>query len=199
MARAIFTVAALASAHASANAMEMAAATKFVDGLNTTTFAVLQSKELSPDQKESKVRALLSDNFDLNLIGKYVLGSSWRKATSDQRNEYLPLFRKYILSTYSRKLLGYSGQKLKFINAKSIGKNDVLVMTNMARPNGPPLAAGWRVRSKQGEHHILDVVVAGVSMVLTQRSEFSSVVRRQGINGLIARLRTHVTKSGRDQ
>ena len=89
---------------------------------------------------------------------------------------------------------GYSGQKFEIVGAKPIGKKDVLVNTKIARPSGPPIEAGWRVRDKGGQHRILEGVVAGVSMVVTQRSEFRSVVRRQGVGGLIELLRIQVTK-----
>ena len=146
------------------------------------------------EQKEAKVRSLVSDSFDLPLIGKFVLGSSWRKATAAQRKEYLSLFRQYIIGTYSRRFGGYSGQRFQVVGTRPIGKNDILVNTNIARPSGPPIKAGWRVRSAGGRHKILDVVVAGASMVVTQRAEFRAVVRRLGVGGLIETLRMQVTK-----
>lgn len=176
-------------------ASEKAAATKFIDRLNDSAFNVLQSQRLSPDQKETAVRKLLSENFDFNLIGKFVLGSSWRKATGDQRKEYLSLFKEYVLAIYTRRLVQYSGQKIQVVGAKAIGKRDVLVITILARPSGPPLKANWRVRSNHGEHQILDVVVAGVSMVVTQRSDFRSIIRRQGVDGLIKKLRIQVAEA----
>ena len=99
-----------------------------------------------------------------------------------------------MLANYSRRLGGYSGHKPQIIGAKPIGKNDILVITNIARASGPPIKAAWRVRGAHGGHQILDVVVAGISMVMTHRSEFRSVVRRQGFDGLIKTLRVQVVR-----
>lgn len=168
-------------------------AKKFIEGLSKQAFQALQT-EGDLMAKEQKVQVLLSETFDLQLIGRYVMGPAWKKATPEQQDQYQTLFRQFVLQTYSRRLGGYSGQTFVVVNAKPIGKRDVLVSTRIARPSGPPVVAGWRVRQKDGSHRILDVMVSGVSMVVTQRSEFRAVVRRQGINGLIETLRVQVSK-----
>jgi len=169
-------------------------ASKFIDNLSSKAFKTLSADGTSLESKEKGVRNLLSDNFDLPLIGRYVLGSAWRKATPDQRSTYQSLFKEYILRSYSRRFGGYSGQKFSVTGAKPIGKKDILVSTQISRPSGPPILAGWRVRAKGASHRILDVVVSGVSMVVTQRSEFRAVIRKQGVDGLIETLRLQVTK-----
>ena len=177
-----------------AQATNKAGATKFVSDLSSQALTVLSANGVPLDQKEKKVRQLLSTNFDLKLIGRYVLGAAWRKASADQRSQYQTLFKEFVLRTYSRRFGGYSGQKFAVTSAKPIGKKDILVSTKISRPSGPPILAGWRVREKNGAHKILDVVVAGVSMVVTQRSEFRAVISKQGVGGLIETLRMQVTK-----
>ena len=169
-------------------------ATKFVSNLSSQALKTLGANNVPLNQKEKNVRELLSHNFDLNLIGRYVLGAAWRKASADQRSQYQSLFKEFVLRTYSRRFGGYAGQAFTVTGAKPIGKKDILVSTKIARPSGPPILAGWRVREKNGAHKILDVVVAGVSMVVTQRSEFRAVISKQGVGGLIETLRMQVTK-----
>jgi len=169
-------------------------ATKFVSNLSSQALKTLGANNVPLNQKEKNVRELLSHNFDLNLIGRYVLGAAWRKASADQHSQYQSLFKEFVLRTYSRRFGGYAGQAFTVTGAKPIGKKDILVSTKIARPSGPPILAGWRVREKNGAHKILDVVVAGVSMVVTQRSEFRAVISKQGVGGLIETLRMQVTK-----
>ncbi len=177
-----------------AEATNKEGATKFVNELSSQALSALKANGVPLDQKEKKVRLILSTNFDLNLIGRYVLGAAWRKASADQRGQYQALFKEFVLRTYSRRFGGYAGQKFVVTGAKPIGKKDILVSTKISRPSGPPILAGWRVREKNGAHKILDVVVAGVSMVVTQRSEFRAVISKQGVGGLIETLRMQVTK-----
>ena len=179
---------------AGAQATNKAGASKLVSDLSSQALDALKANGVPLDQKEKKVRQILSTNFDLNLIGRYVLGAAWRKASADQRSQYQTLFKEFVLRTYSRRFGGYSGQKFVVTGAKPIGKKDILVSTKISRPSGPPILAGWRVREKNGAHKILDVVVAGVSMVVTQRSEFRAVISKQGVGGFIETLRMQVTK-----
>lgn len=155
---------------------------------------VLRSNELSLEERETKVRGLLAENFDLPRIGRFVLGKNWKSASAEQKKQYQRLFGIFVTQTYAKRLGGYTGEDFKILKASSYGKKDALVLTEIARPSGPPLKAGWRVRNGSGGLKILDVVVEGVSMAATQRAEFQSVVQSHGVDGLIEMLRLRVDK-----
>jgi len=169
-------------------------AAKFVDSLGQRAFQMLNQQGMPLEQKEAQVRALLADNFDLKLIGRYVVGQSWRTMGEEQQETYLTLFEEYVLRTYSKRLGGYSGQQFQIAGVKSASPEDHVVATTISRPGAPPVEASWRVQAKTAQYKIVDVVVAGVSMVVTQRSEFGAVIQRQGVDGLIETLRMQVSK-----
>ena len=83
---------------------------------------------------------------------------------------------------------------MKCARAGRLGKRDALVSTEIGRSGGPPLIAGWRIRGGPNGFKILDVIVAGISMIATQRSEFRALVSRQAVDGLIEALRLRVGK-----
>jgi phospholipid transport system substrate-binding protein len=190
----IFAVALIFNAPSGMAQTSPQAAAQFMQSLSQRALGILGDQSISLSQREAKVRQLLDANFDLQLIGRYVLGPAWRKASPDQRETYIQLFREWVLRTYSRRLGGYTGQSFEIVGAKPLGKTDAIVDTKSSRPSGPPILAGWRVRNSHGKFMILDVMVQGVSMVVTQRSEFRTVVGRNGIDGLIEILRLQVTK-----
>jgi len=169
-------------------------AAKFLTTLGNEAISILRSKGATLDQRENRLRELLGRSFDLKKIGRYVLGRAWKKATPEQRSEYQALFRENVLRTYARRIGGYAGQTLKVVNAAPMGKQDALVTTEIARPGGAPIKAGWRVRGGPGGHKILDVIVQGLSMITTQRSEYAAMVRSQGLSGLLEALRMQTTK-----
>ena len=169
-------------------------ASKFLDSLAGHALSVLQSRDMPLDEREAKVRTLLADNFDLEKIGAFVLGKTWREASEEQQKEYQKLFGDYVTLTYAKRLGGYTGEAFKIISTGPYGKNDALVQTEISRPSGPPLRAGWRVRSGAGGLKILDVIVEGVSMAATQRSEFQAIIQSHGLDGLIEMLRLKVDK-----
>lgn len=169
-------------------------ASKFLDTLASYALNVLRSEKLSLEERETKVRSLLAENFDLPKIGRFVLGKSWRSASDGQKSEYQRLFGQFVTQVYAKRLGGYTGENFKIVKADAYGKKDALVLTEIARPSGPPLKAGWRVRNGAGGLKILDVMVEGVSMAATQRSEFQAVVKSHGVDGLLEMLRLKVDK-----
>ncbi len=80
------------------------------------------------------------------------------------------------------------------ISARPAGSKDVVVRTRIERPSGPPIKADWRVRVIKDEYKIIDVTVEGVSMAITQRSEFAAVIKSSGFEGLLVALRARVEK-----
>ena len=169
-------------------------ASQFIRQLGDQAIQVMQTPNLSLDAREAKFRALLAQGFDIAFISQFVLGRSWRDATTEQRDSYQQLFSEYILRVYSSRFGGYSGEKLAIVEERSAGQQDVMVSTRIDRPSGPPIMAEWRVRAGGGGHKIIDVMVEGVSMAATQRSEFGAIIKRDGIDGLIHLLDVRTAK-----
>ena len=171
-----------------------AEAEKFIRTLGNEAVKVLSDKAIPLSQRETDIRSLLRKNFDLETIGRFVLGRYWRQASTDQQSEYMSLFSEYVLKTYARRLGAYSNEKFKVTSAKPLGSRDAIVLTEITQQaGGKPITAGWRVRDADNSYKIIDVMVEGVSMAAAQRSEFESIVNRQGINGLIETLRAKVS------
>jgi phospholipid transport system substrate-binding protein len=181
-------------AAASPRAVEGAAA--FIKALAGRAIGILQSSGGKIETREARFRDLLSNGFDMPFIARFVLGKHWRRATPQERVDYQALFTEFILQSYSRRMGGYSGESFTVAGARTAGKRDVLVRTRIARPGGPAIKADWRVRPKDGQYRIIDIMVEGVSMAVTQRSEFSAVVRRRGMQGLLQTLRARTGNFG---
>jgi phospholipid transport system substrate-binding protein len=160
-------------------------ASDFVQNLGDHAISVLQDNVGSLAEREARFRALLVEGFDLDFIGRFVLGGYWKKTDADQRANYLRAFGEFIVRKYSAMLGGYAGETLTVVSEQSSGAKDILVLTRIERPSGPPLEAHWRVRIRDGSPRIIDVMVAGISMAVTQRAEFNSVIKRHGVDGLI--------------
>ncbi|MFH1158696.1 MAG: ABC transporter substrate-binding protein [Pseudomonadota bacterium] len=166
---------------------------QFVQKLGDTALMSLTAKELSREMREDRVRKILRNNFDIQTIGQFAMGTYWRETTERQRKEYMVLFEDMIVQTYTTRFEDYSGQKLKITGETPSGNRDFLVFSQILQKDGPPVNLEWRVRSKDGKLKIIDVVVEGVSMSVTQRSDFSAVIQRGGggIDALLISLREH--------
>ncbi len=132
-----------------------------IDHLGQKAVKLLSNTDLDDQGKREGFHELVSRDFDMPLIGKFVLGKHWRKASDSQKAEYQDLFQKYIVATYQKRIGSYSGEALKILKAKPLNKKEFLVKSVIVRPKGPPIKLDWRVRkSKSGEQKIVDIVVA---------------------------------------
>lgn len=163
---------------------------QFIDEMGKAAISFLSNDALSQAQKRSKFQALLKRNYDMKTIGRFALGRNWSLATDAQQKEYLDLFEQMVVDVYSKRFDDYKGQRFEVRSSRDVGKKDQLVNTVILPDSGPEIEVDWRVRHKNGKHQIIDVVIEGVSMSLTQRSDFSSVIQRGG--GKIEPLLNHL-------
>lgn len=175
-----------------AMADDNAKAKSFIDKMGSDAISFLDDKSISQSQKQDKFRVLLNQNFDMNTIGRFALGKNWRSASESQQKEYLNLFEDMVVRVYSSRFNDYNGQNFKVASARDIGKSDILVTSYIVPPSGSKVQVDWRVRNKNGSYKVIDVIIEGVSMSLTQRSDFSNVIQRGG--GNIEVLLNHLRK-----
>jgi phospholipid transport system substrate-binding protein len=150
---------------------------------------------------DQDLHSVLDEGTDLSLLGRLVLGRYWRDANPRQRTEYLRLFRHYMLQTFVQRLrqyagadLGQPGARLQIIASRPVGERDILVQSRVAPPTSQPLRVDWRLRERPGEPVIIDLIVEGISLLVTQRSEFAAVLERSGVDGLLTELRARVAE-----
>jgi len=166
----------------------------FVGSMAKRGIGFLSDKDLSEEGRKKEFKKLLSDSFDMGTIARFTLGRYWRTASTAQKKEYEKLFEKRILEVYSQRFDNYKGQRLEVESASPVGNSDAMVSTRIISDNGDPdIRVDWRVRYKNGRYKIIDVIVEGVSMAVTQRSDFSSVIQRGGgdISVLLEHLRNN--------
>lgn len=166
----------------------------FIQNLADEAINVLSTQNGSLKDREDRFRDLLRDDFAMDKISRFVVGGYWRKMSDKQRDTYQKLFSEWVLKTYSVRLGGYSGERFKVIKKSAAGKRDVIVHTRIEQTAGNAFNANWRVRKLGERYKIIDIYVEGVSMAVTQRSEFETILRRHGIDGLISQLRNRLEK-----
>jgi phospholipid transport system substrate-binding protein len=167
-------------------------ASKFVEDLGNSIVTVLAGRDpVGADRHSAEFSTLVRRGFDLEVIGRFALGRSWR-ATPAQQQEYQKLFAVWTINDYGRLLSANRDGRLTIIGAESIGGQDALVHTRIDRLNGTPVDMDLRVRDTDGQMKIVDVIVGGASLGVTRRDEFGSMIQRQGLDGLIRDLKSRV-------
>lgn len=167
----------------------------FIESMAKEAIGILEAGGAATPQGKAQFTAILERGFDLPTIGRFVLGRYWNSATPAQQQEYMQLFERMIVETYSRRFQNYQGQTLVVKGSRAVGgSGDTLVMTEVRQKDGPPIQVDWRVRQAGSGYKVVDVIVARVSMSVTQRDEFASVIAQNGgnIDGLLQAMRQRV-------
>lgn len=197
----ILAIASLAATPALANKPVRESATEqqgvFIEHLGTRAIEILKQKGIKKDKRDEQFRALLSKSFDLETIARFVLGRNWLRATQKQKQEYLSLFEKLVVKTYSDRFTLYTGEGFRVSGVKKQGRKDHVVTSEITHPDGSKATSVvWRVRTRKSKMGVIDVVVEGVSMSVTQRQEYSAIIQRNGgdIESLLQMMRSRVSK-----
>jgi phospholipid transport system substrate-binding protein len=167
----------------------------FILVLGNDAIAVLGDTRRSIEQRQIAFRRLFVSGFDIERMSQFALGRFWRGATDAQRAEFRQLFLDSIIAIYFNRLSRYSGETIVVTDSHR-DETTTVVQTIIEWPSNkwpgaPPTRVDWRVRSQGGEHKVVDVIVEGVSMAITQRSEFASVIQNNGgqVEALLAAMR----------
>ena len=163
----------------------------FVSNLGKRAIRELTPKDISDAERVKRMRALLAEAFDVKAISKFVLGIYWRRTTEDQRAEFLKLYKTVVSHSYAGLFKKYTGETFEVIRQVSVAGGGSIVYGRIKRMNGPPVAIELQVVKKSGTYKAVDIKIEGVSMPLTHRKEYSSVIRRNrgNVAGLLSVLR----------
>jgi phospholipid transport system substrate-binding protein len=134
---------------------------------------------------------MLTEAFDVPAIARFVLGRYWRIASDGEKAEYLKLFEDFIVQTYVQRFNDFAGAQLRVLQTRNGQDGEVVSTLDAALPGKPPARFDVRMRREATGFKIVDVVVEGISMSITQRDDFAAVIQRNGgkVEGLLASLR----------
>lgn len=173
-------------------------AEQFIEVLSSEALTLATDTTLTSKDRLSKISKLLSEGFDMPWIARFVLGRNWRNASQNEREEYSSLFKTILEHSYSRQFTDYSGQKILILGHK-LGRRDyIFVRSRIFDPerSNIHIDVNWRLVPAGNSFKIVDIVIEGVSMAVTQRNEYASVLQRNGnsIPALINAMRKSLAK-----
>ena len=174
-------------------------AVAFMNQLWGRAVEVLNNKT-DPSFREAQFSRVVPHRFRLSRhCAIRTSGRYWRTASEEEQQEFVKLFEDYVVFVYTARLSNFGGEALKVRGSRSDG-DGVIVSTDVISPGGAsPMKIDWRLVTENGTYKISDVIVEGISMMATQRSEFASVVQRNGgqVRGLIAMMREKTASAAR--
>lgn len=176
-------------------ANELAEATAFVQRTGDAILAVVNESGTTAEKRAALAR-IVNQAVDVNNVARFALGRFWRLATPEQRQTYLALFRQYLVFNVTGRLSQYKGTTFTLGRAQAMN-GDISVATTIRTPNGAPADMQWLVSFASGKPQIVDLVAEGTSLRITQRSEYASVITRNGgqnVQALIDAMRQQIAR-----
>ena len=142
--------------------------------------AELLNNKTDPAIRQARFRQLFHEDFDGAGIARFVLGRYWQSTSGQEQQEFTRLFEDHVVFVYTARLANFGGQTFKVRGSRSDG-DGVIVSTDVVSPGSTsPLRMDWRLVNANVAYKIRDIIIEGISMAGTQRSEFASVVQRNG-------------------
>lgn len=134
--------------------------------------------------------AIFRNYSEVPLIAKTALGAPGRKASSSQLSAYIRAFQGYISRKYGRQFRDFAGAKINVISSRDAGAKGVLVKSLVDRPSKPDYDLEWWVIEVNGRPKMFDLIIEGVSMISTERTEIGALLESLGgdIDKMIAKL-----------
>ena len=140
-----------------------------------------------------KINALAEDkvlpHFDFERMSRLVLGKDWSPASKEQQGLFINQFRTLLIRTYASALSKYRNQTIEYKTlSEQSGDTDVTVKTLILQPGGEPLPLNYKLDKAGEDWKVYDLEINGVSLVNSYRGQFSTEIRKSGMDGLIQKL-----------
>lgn len=173
-----------------------------VRGLVEDIWATLRRADGDPNDRVDELAVLLEGRTDVALISRLALGRHWNRLPEPARHDYQELFREVVIRSMARRLNTYAGdaaapleERFRIVSSAPVGRGDVLVRSKVFPNQGQPLNLDWRLRNSDSDPVVIDLIVEGASLLVSQRSEFAAVIERGDLDGLLAELRARAKSS----
>ena len=152
---------------------------------------------VSNEEKDKRFYTLLNNSLDMEFIGQFVLGRNWRTATKTQREEFIKVYRDLNIKSWSKRFNEFKGKNFVFLGTTpSSSKGQIFVNTEVPMDQGSPAKVLWRVREKNNNYKVVDIIIEGVSLAQASRSEYTSFIKNNsgGLDALIKDLHNKLEK-----
>lgn len=172
-----------------------AKAEAFVKNVTTQGIEQIINANVSQAEKDARFAKLFNEALDLDFIGQFVLGRNWRTATPEQRKEFIKVYRQLNVSTWSKRFDEFKGKEFIFSGTSpSSSKGQIFVNSTVPMDQGEPAKVVWRVRDKNGNMKIVDIIIENVSLAITARNEYAAFIKNNpgGVDALIANLKSKI-------
>ncbi|OQW68893.1 MAG: hopanoid biosynthesis protein HpnM [Proteobacteria bacterium ST_bin11] len=168
---------------------EEASARQVVDEFQSQLLDVMKAgKELGFQGRYDKLDVAVKKSHDLPKIARIVVGKQWEELTTEQQNKLESVFSKLSVSAYAHNFKDYSGESFTFASEEETGRGGVVIHTNLHIPGEKDVKFDYMMKKKDDGWQIINIIADGVSDLALKRSDYTSVLSRDGFDALIVKI-----------
>ncbi len=139
------------------------------------------NQNISNEERFLMIEQTINENFAGTGIAKFIAGNAWTKASKETKKNYVKSFKRHLALNIASMMQGYSDQKYELSSSK-IDKNKVILVNMEIFSNTGSVVVTWRLKEAKNRLFVIDLLVADISLVVTKRSEFNSMLKNVDYN-----------------
>lgn len=155
---------------------------------------IAQAKEISAQQRKSQLEAVIKNYVDLQAASQRVLAVHWKKASNEEKREFMLVFRRVLTNTYFVLLQKYENEKVVF-GEETIKKEKYATVESIVLSGGKEIPVNYRLLFRKDKWKLYDFVAEGISMVRSFSGDYKSILRSKGVAGLTQQLEAKLAET----
>jgi len=172
-----------------AQADNLAEARKPVDRLNGTLIEVMKGgQKLGYTGRYKKLDPVVKDTFEFEAVSLIALGAHWKKLEQPQKLAFMDKLTDLSIATYAAQFKEFGGESFQFDSSQDVKNGKLLLRYNLVAPNEKPIKFEYFVGQFNGQWHIINIVVDGISDLALKKAQYTSVIDREGFDALLNKL-----------
>ena len=136
-----------------------------------------KNPDLPNENKFLMVEQTINNNFAGAGIAKFVSGKAWNAATKEIKKAYIKLFKRHLALNIASMMQSYSNQNYSLINSRYDENSKVTLVDMLIHSDNNDIQVTWRLKKSKDRFFVIDLLVADISLVVTKRSEFNSMLK----------------------
>jgi len=164
-------------------------ARKPVERLNATLLEVMKGgKQLRYDGRYKKLEPVVKETFEFEAVSLIALGTQWKKLDQAKKLAFMNKLTDLSVATYAAQFKEFGGEAFQFESSQDIKNGRLLLRYNLVAPNEKPIKFEYFVGQFNGQWHIINIVVDGISDLALKKAQYTSVMDREGFDALLNKL-----------
>jgi phospholipid transport system substrate-binding protein len=171
------------------SAQANAAAKQIVEKFQDQLIDVMKNgSKLGYSGRYDKLKDAVNNSHDLPKIARIVVGKEWEKLSESQQNQLVDVFSKLSIASYAHNFKDFSGESFSFDTEEETTRGGVVIHSHLNVPDDKPVKFDYMLKEKGDSWRIINIIANGVSDLALKRSEYTSILQRDGFDALIAKI-----------